>query len=304
LEMLSGYHHPDYAHSLGEFGEPFELKQSGGWIIKRSIPGFPFCDGMGCYPLFSCRDWQLLHQDITGFQDDLITLSLVTDPFANVEPHDLQKCFDIIQPFKRHYIVDLSQSWENNVDRRHKQKIWKSLQEVKIEISHDASSFLDEWTRLYESLIQRHKIKGIKAFSKECFRRQLTIPGMVLFTGKVQGEVIGANLILMRDRVAYGHLAASSPTGYQFNAAYGIFWTTFKYLAERGIEYCDLGAAAGLESQARDGLDQFKRGWTQNRRMVYFCGRIYNSAVYEEICQKKGISETRYFPAYRMGEFS
>jgi hypothetical protein len=304
MEMLSGYHHPDYARSLEEFGEVIELEECGGWIIKRPIPGFPFLDGMGCYPLFTCSDWTLLHLDIANLQDDMITVSIVTDPFAGVERHDLQNCFDIVAPFKKHYIVDLSQPWEIYVDRRHKQKIRKALKDVKIEICHRPVSYLDEWTRLYESLIQRHKINGIKAFSKECFRKQLTIPGMVLFIAKLNGELIGANLILIREQVAYDHLAAYSSAGYNTNAAYGLFWTTFKYLAEQGIQCCDIGAGAGLESKDRGGLDQFKRGWTRNRLMVYFCGRIYDSVVYEKICHERGISETDYFPAYRMGEFS
>jgi hypothetical protein len=304
MEMLSGYHHPYYASSLAEFGEPLELKKSGGWILKRQIPASTFYDGIGCYPLFTCNNWQLLHLDIADLQDDLISMTIVTDPFANVEPSVLEKCFDIVNPFKNHYVMDLNQSWENNVHRCHKQKIQKALDDMIFEISHDPLSYLDEWTRLYETLIQRHKISGVKAFSKECFRKQLMIPGMVLILGKLHGEVVGANLILMRNDVAYDHLAAYSSVGYQYKAAYGIFWTTFKYLSEQGIRYCDIGAGAGLESDSRDGLDQFKRGWTKNRRIVYLCGRINNSAVYNELCQKRTIPYTKYFPAYRCGEFS
>ena len=153
-------------------------------------------------------------------------------------------------------------------------------------------------------MVQKHKITGIKAFSKECFRKQLAIPGMVLFLAKINGKPIGANLVLMRERVAYDHLAAYSPAGYHMNAAYGVFWSTFKYLSDKGIQRCDIGAGAGLESKDRGGLDQFKRGWTRNRLMAYFCGKIFDPVIYEKICHEKGISEPDYFPAYRMGEFS
>jgi len=304
MNMLNGYDHPDYAGSLSEFGEPLELHRCGGWILKRSIPGFPNRDGLGCYPLFACRDWQLLHSDIADLQDELITLSMVTDPFANVDQDYLQTCFDIVQPFKNHYVLDLGRSWEADIDRRHRQKIRHSLKDLKIEISDDPVSFLDEWTQLYDLLIQRHNITGIRAFSKESFRKQMGIPNAVLVVGKLEEEVVGANLVLTSDKVAYDHLAAYTPAGYKSNAAYGIFWTTFQCLAERGIQYCDLGAATGVESDTRDGLDQFKRGWTRNRLPTYFCGRIYNPSVYETICRQKGISETKYFPAYRVGEFS
>lgn len=304
MNISGGYDHPDYAGSLSEFGEPFELKRCGGWILKRSIPELPYRDGLGCYPLFACRDWQLLPSDLADLQDELITLSMVTDPFAKVDQDYLQTCFDIVQPFKNHYVLEFDQSWEGSIDRRHRQKIRHSLKDLSIEISDDPPSFLDEWTKLYDQLIQRHNITGIRAFSRESFRKQLGIPGAVLVVGKLQGEVVGANLVLTNNDVSYDHLAAYSPASYKANAAYGIFWITFKHLAERGIRYCDLGAATGLESDARDGLDQFKRGWTRNRMPTYFCGRIYNPAVYETICRQKEIPETNYFPAYRVGEFA
>jgi hypothetical protein len=60
----SGYMHPNYAHSLREFGEPRELPGSGGWILERIIPGTPYRDAMGCYPLFACNDWSKLANDL------------------------------------------------------------------------------------------------------------------------------------------------------------------------------------------------------------------------------------------------
>jgi len=47
---VTGYLHHSYADSLAEFGTPYLLPKSGGWILKRQIPGFTYSDGMGCYP--------------------------------------------------------------------------------------------------------------------------------------------------------------------------------------------------------------------------------------------------------------
>jgi hypothetical protein len=47
---VSGYQHLDYADSLREFGLPHFLPASGGWVLKRAIPGYPYQDAMGCYP--------------------------------------------------------------------------------------------------------------------------------------------------------------------------------------------------------------------------------------------------------------
>jgi len=298
-----GYYHPDYARSLEAFGEPVELKRCGGYILKRTIPGFQFCDAMGCYPLFCCNDWKLLCADISQLKQEVIALGLVTDPFAGIEPQELEKCFEIIFPFKNHYIIDLTRNWEQRIDRRHKQKISKALEIQSIEICDQPLKYLEEWTELYGVLIQRHNIFGIKAFSKECFKKQLGIPGMILIVGKVGREIAGANLIIIDGKYAYDHLAAYSLKGYEISASYGILWATFQYLAKRGIHYCDLGGASGVKPNARDGLDQFKRGWTKDTLVSYFCGQVFDSAIYERICREMGICGCNYFPAYRTGEF-
>ena len=80
---MTGYLHADYARSLAEFGTPRELPRSGGWILERKIPGFNAYDAMGCYPLFCCKDWSRLQGDIAELQSELVSLSLVPDPFGD-----------------------------------------------------------------------------------------------------------------------------------------------------------------------------------------------------------------------------
>lgn len=90
---MTGYLHQAYAQSLAEFGSPIKLPRSQRWILKRQILGFPYYDAMGCYPLFTCRDWSQLHADIENLNDELICLSLVTDPFGNYDETYLRRCF-------------------------------------------------------------------------------------------------------------------------------------------------------------------------------------------------------------------
>src|SRR5262245_39615564 len=111
MPEISGYMHPRYAESLSEFGTPRQLPRSGGWILQRQISGTAFCDGMGCYPLFSCRDWKALEEDLEDLRRDLVCVSLVADPFGNYELADLQRCFaDLFVPFKEHCVMDLQKS--------------------------------------------------------------------------------------------------------------------------------------------------------------------------------------------------
>lgn len=304
MDKLTGYMHPQYAYSLREFGEPRELPRCGGWVLVRAIPGTPYKDAMGCYPLFACRDWTKLHEDLEQVCSDLVSLALVTDPFSAAAPAYLEQFFDLVQPFKTHYVADLTHPLKSFVDKDHRYYARKSLKTMDVEVCLQPGKYLDDWVRLYDNLIVRHNIKGINAFSPECFGIQLNIPGMVMFVGRRDGEIVGANLAMIRDQVAYTHLSAYTSEGYVIRASYGIRWEALVYLFEQGIRYVSLGGTAGVKEDPRDGLARFKRGWNNDRRTVYFCGRVFDRQKYESICQQYQISEVDYFPAYRGGEFS
>jgi hypothetical protein len=297
-----GYAHPNYALSFREFGEPHELPHCGGWILERGIAGTPYKDGIGCYPLFACRDWTKLHRDLEEISSDVISVALVTDPFSGVAPTYLEQCFDIVKPFKTHYISDLRNTPESFIHKDHLYKSRKALKVLDVEICSQPISYLNEWIKLYDELIRRHKIKGFASFSSKCFEIQLSMPGMVMFLGRLKGEIVGATLILVVDQVAHFHLAAFTGEGYQTRASYGLHRIAIDFLFNRGIRYLNHGGVAGLNEKTGDGLAQFKRCWSNLRTTVYFCGRVFDRQKYESICEQNQIGRGEYFPAYRAGE--
>ena len=301
--MLTGYAHPSYAFSLSEFGNPRELPRCGGWILERQIHGFPFKDGMGCYPLFCCRDWSKLHLDLDDLNNDLISLTLVTDPFGNYDISYLQKHFDLVKPFKKHFIANLNLPIEKIVSKHHRYYAKKALQSLQIELCLSPEDFLDEWIILYNNLIEKHNINGIRAFSRQSFSEQLVVPGIVIFRALYKGETIGARLVYIQDQVAYSHLSAFNPNGYNLRAGYGIDMELIRYLSINGLRYFDHGAGAGIINNTQDGLSKFKKGWSTETRTAYLCGRIFDKKKYLEITTSKNIVNTKYFPAYREGEF-
>ena len=164
---MTGYAHYQYAQSLAEFGIPRQLPQSRGWILHRRIPGFPYRDAMGCYPLFACQDWSLLHCDLEELEDGLVSLSLVTEPFGAYDEAYLQQCFrDVVIQYKKHYIVDLHRPIDEIVSRHHRYYARKALKSVSVEECPDPTLLVEEWVELYSNLMKKHKFKGIKAFSK------------------------------------------------------------------------------------------------------------------------------------------
>jgi len=294
--------HPDYARSLAEFGIPSPLPRSGGWILRRRIPGCPDEDGMGCYPLFACRDWSLLPADLENLRGDLVALSLVADPFGQFDVAQLRACFDVVIPYKSHFVVDLQESPDRIVSKHHRYEARRALRQINVERCADPGEFLDEWVRLYANLIEKHHVTGIRAFSRAVFERQLPIPGAVLLRAVYKGETVGADWYFVQAGVAYSHLAAFAPAGYGLGAAYALMWSAIHDL--RGeARWMDLGGSAGVTEGARDGLARFKRGWSTGTRTAYFCGSILDRRKYERLAEAKGREGTPYFPAYREGEF-
>lgn len=300
-----GYLHRDYAHSLSEFGRPRLLPGCQGWILERPIPQLDHRDGMGLYPLFCCRRWDRLEADLEALASDLVSLSLVSDPFGDYDAALLQRCFPhVARPYKEHYVVDLSRPRDEFVSDHHRRNVDKALENVQVQRVTEPTAYLDEWVRLYGVLVERHDITGVTAFSRAAFARQLQTPGTTLFRGVHEGETVSMLIWYRQGDVAYYHLGAHSQMGYDLVASFALFWEAIGYFRRpEGVRWLNLGAGAGARGDAEDGLSRFKSGWATGARTAYFCGRIFDPETYEAAKQAAGVGQTDYFPAYRLGEF-
>ena len=301
--MMDGYGHPAYAASLAEFGSAQPLSASKGWILKRRIQGYAGCDAIGCYPLFACEDWSNLPDDLHALQGELVSLTLVADPFGNYDETLLRACFpDTLLPFKKHFIIDMNRPLYSWVSEHHHRYARKALQTVTVKRCEQPSLFLDEWITLYQSLIERHAIRGIAAFSRNSFAQQLRVPGMVAFRACVQGKTAGMLLWFVQGNHAYYHLGAYDSRGYEHYASFALFWVALEYFAGIGLRWINLGANPGMSDNQQNGLARFKQGWSTGTRTAYLCGRICNPVHYRELAAARRPAGTGYFPAYRAGE--
>ncbi len=301
---VTGYQHRGYALSLSESGRPIELHHSQGWFLKRQIPGCDYQDAAGCYPLFACQHWEQLHRDLDNLGEDLVSISMVTDPFGIYDAAFLHRCFgDVVFAFKQHFVIDLRHSIDTFVSKHHRRNAGKALRQVTVEQCAHPSESLDDWVILYASLVKRHRIQGMAAFSRASFARQLQVPGMVVFRAIHDGVTVGMLLWYVQGEVAYYHLGATNELGYSLCAPFALFARAIEQFAEDDLVWLNLGASGGVNSRGTDGLARFKQGWSNCTRTAYFCGRILNRRRYLQIVQSKNISTTKYFPAYRLGEF-
>src|SRR5579864_3144873 len=280
---MSGYMHAHYAESLAEFGTPRQLTRCEGWILERRVPGFSYRDASGCYPLFCCKDWSKLHVDLDELADQLVCLSIVSDPFGRCDVVYLQRCFgDVVIPFKEHFVIDLLKPAAAFVSRHHQRYARKALDLLNVQEHPEPSQFLDEWMSLQRTLTTKHRISGIRAYSRRAFAIQLAMPGTVVLRAMDGDRTVGAQIWFVQRDVAYGHVLAFSERGYQLGAAYALYWFAIHHFASR-VRWCSIGGVPGVGGHGAEGLTWFKRGWSQETRTAYFCGRIFDRERYAEI---------------------
>jgi hypothetical protein len=304
VSLVTGYLHSDYAESFSEFGAPLRLPKSGGWLLKRFVDGV-HADAMGTYPLFTCSDWKSLKYDFNQLGNSLVSAVVVTDPMGEYDEPFLRDCFgDLVTPFKLHFGNDLTRPLEGTISKHHARNATIGLKQVTVERCEDAFSNLDDWIRLYSVLIKRHQITGVRTFSRNSFAKQFKTPGMVCFRAIRDRQTVGMILWYVQNGLAYYHLGAYTEEGYQLRASFALFREALDYFAESGLKYANLGAGAGLGSDADDGLSRFKRGWSTSARTAYLCGRIFDREEYDRLVRARCVGITDYFPAYRKGEFN
>jgi Acetyltransferase (GNAT) domain len=293
---VSGYADPRYAASLAEFGRPCPLPRSEGSVLER-----PVADGardlMGPYPLFACRNWAGLAEDLAELEQRAVSVVLVADPLGGAAQGQLEHAFpDLMRPYKLHHVRDHERPWQP--PSHHRRHLRRAAAAVEVEVCADPARHLEEWSELYSGLVARHGLVGIRAFSREAFARQLALPGLVAVRAERDGATVGMALWLEDRPCAHYHLGAYSSAGYEVNASYAVFDRALRYLEDRGVRWIDIGGSAG-DGGADDGLDRFKRGWANETRTAHLCGRVLDRDAYRHLT---GSRPTDWFPAYRASE--
>ncbi len=300
--MSCAYADPRYLLSLAPPAEVVSLPRSGGALIVRPIPGTGLCDATGPYPLLMCENWSELAEDLTALQVPLVSAVCVLDPLvASPATQDLQAAFpDILRPYKCHHVVELGRQWESGVSHHHLRNARKALGRTEIHVSESPATYLDEWTCLYEELVQRHQIEGPARFSRQAFEHQMGVPGAVLFRALAQGQLVGATLWYRCHDRAYYHLGAYTGAGYRAAASHAIFLTALRWFHQSGVKQLNLGAGAGIADDPSDGLNRFKQGWANTFRMALLGGRILNQEAYRKLAGgRPATGNEPYFPVYR-----
>ena len=295
--------HPMYAESFWSSAHRDDCPDAGDGFWNDRFRGHPTGTQWDVIPYFPARIGGELYADLEQIGEGLVSLALVTDPFGEYDVAYLQRCFrDVVIPFKEHYVADLSLPLQDIAGRRHRKNGRRALKEIEVDAWAKPIEFLKTWVTLYRCLIEKHDVSGISAFSRDSFAKQLSIPGAEVLTASYHGATVGAQIYLMQADVVHCHLGAADQAGYDAGAIYALDYYSIEYFAGKA-RWLNLGGGAGINSNGADGLSLYKKGWTNETRTAYFCGRILNPKKYAEIVSSRGLADGDYFPAYRKGEF-
>jgi hypothetical protein len=266
-------------------------------LLERAVPDSPCVDAIGVRPRFDCADWSRIGQDLGMLAERLVTVTLVTDPFASVSEEELVQTFDVVRPFKRHYVVDLTGGV--SLDRRHRRNLAWAARSVAVHVCENPVSYLDEWCALHAGLLVRHGGDDTPGLSRDAFAQQLQVPGLTMLRAAEGTETVGLHLWYDDGVVARGHLGATSARGYALRASYALYAAARDHF--RGcLRWLDLGGVAGTsDADETDGLRQFKAGWATGTRQTYLCGRVLQPGTYAHLVHGLPDTRTPYFPRYR-----
>jgi len=300
LRTIGGYASAAYAAAFSAWGRPSALPGCGGFLIERTLPDGRYKDATGCYPTFSCSDWNRLGEDVAKLSADLVSVTLVSDALAAITEAGLKAIFPWLQPLDNHYLVDLQVPLARRLSRHHRRKLGQAkTQGLHIGVEEDTNGFLQRWMDLYGHLADKRGITGLRLLTAPVLEAQLRVPGTLIISAERQGELLGADWYYLDGGRVYAHLSAYSEAGYGCAISYPMMEYALEHFRE-SCEVLDLGGVPG-GGGADSGLRYFKSGWSTHCLPSYVCGKVLNPEAYRELTA--GRPQAEYFPLYRLGEY-
>lgn len=290
--MIHPYADIRYAQAFSPSMQPVAMPSAGLHVLSRPISNTGYCDAMGPYPLSPVSRSVDFASDFEALREEgLVSLVMVSDPFYFPAPSCFEAAFDRSALFKQHFVYDYSQPQAYSSHHRYEVRRAHKSCDTSIITLHD---HLDAWYELYSTLILRHGITGIQAFSRDYFV-QIAALEPVMVGAFIDGVLVSAHLWFIHEGVVYSHLAASSDAGYRARAAYAVYDSSIQHFASMGMRVIDFGAGAG-SGNGSQGLTFLKQGFSTGTVPVYLCGKILDSDTYKQL---SAAVDTSFFPAYR-----
>lgn len=266
-------------------------------VLRRPIPGTRQFDAMGCYPVCVLQSSEELSLDLSALRGQgVVSLVVVTDCMSQPDEPFLRRHFDLYRPYKSHFVYDGTKSGAD-YSKHHRDRVRRALKSCETRVVN-LRDHLPEWMECYGTLVRRKGITGIQNFPREYFELLATMKETTTIAAFVDGSFAAAHIWMRHERTVYAHLAASTELGYKLRSAFAIYDHAIRMF--RDAHTIDFGGGAGVEAGELDGLAEFKRGFANDQRRNFLCGKILDKEAYDALCMTVGVDpESGFFPAYR-----
>ena len=250
---------------------------------------------MGCYPICVFEANEGMGDDLAELARlGMVSLVVVTDCLTQPVRAFLDSHFDYVRPYKTHYVYDMRLP-NGEYTKHHRDRVRRARKSCETRVVA-LSEHLDSWCDCYETLVKRKGITGIQRFSRAYFETIGAMQEAVTIAAFAGGEFVSGHIWFRYGRYAYAHLAASTELGYTLRSAFAIYDHAIQLF--RNECTIDFGGGAGVEAAESDGLAAFKKGFANDARGNFLCGKILDPPAYEHLSAHADRT-AGYFPAYR-----
>lgn len=283
-----------YVQSLSLEGQPFVVPEWGTAVLSRPTD-LELADVAGSYPMTVLAPDADLEGGLHRLRGSgFVSVVLVLDDYHRPSTAALGDAFDLVRPFKTHYVVDRA-AGDATPSRHHRYEIKKALSSVRVE-AFSLRDHFEQWLGLYENLTVRHSLSGTHDFPRSHHELLSVMPGVTAIGAFVDGVLLAAHIWIEDDGRVHSHLAASSEKGYALGAAYAVNDASIRLFPDARI--INFGGGAGYEDDSSNGLARFKMGFANATSRSYVCGKILDAGKYAQLSATKD-SASNFFPAYR-----
>lgn len=176
--------------------------------------------------------------------------------------------------------------WSKQITSKNRnmiRKAEKNLLEYKAE--YDYASY-DEFIKLYTNTMKRLSADDFYFFDRSYFDRlKGNLKGKsFLGTVRIDGKLICAAIFMYSKLYGHYHLEGSDHDFSGLGANNLLLWKTACEMHKLGIKEFHLGG--GTSSSPDDSLYKFKKAFSGNEKKFYIGKEIFNTKLYNEICDK------------------
>jgi hypothetical protein len=292
--MIHPYVCHKYAKTLFHIGQALYVPE---WSCNVLIRNSGIRDAIGVYPVTMLSPDADIVGGLTRLKElGLVTITIVLDYHHISKLKQINKHFIWIKPFKKHYLNHPSDD-KFIYDSHCRYEVKKAYKYVDVRLLDWKRDSLS-WQKLYSFLIMRHKLRGMHLFPKEHHEYFGNSDGIVALGAWKESELVSAHIFATDGKRVYSHLQASSKNGYKCSASYAV--NDAALILFKDSEFINFGGVAGIKDEASNGLEFFKRCFSNSVSTAYICGAILDDELYNFLNRSKGTSESiDFFPPYR-----